>query len=183
MPKTIPKRSPTKILAVYIEMTADSIRRILMWTFNPIALDFESTTVWNSGDLIADKLSVKVTIEKLIHHIRSVNETGSIDTLPSLLIWDRFQLTVLENHIPSLANLFRRDGIVILQEKCYDIFKYDLRINGFGLQEIAESMGFTDKQDYAKFARVALQMEQSFKELAKKLKHNAVNPQSLDCEI
>jgi len=173
--KPVPKRQPTKILAVYIDTTADNIRRILMWTFNPISLDFDNTKVWNSGDLIADNLSVKTTMEKLTFHIRSINETGSIDTLPSLLIWDRFQLNILSTHIPALSSLVRKDGLVILQERCYEIYKYDLRVQGFGLQDIANVMGIPNKDSYAQFCKIALYTEQAFKNLAKTLTKNGKN--------
>jgi len=143
----------------------------MCWTLDPNTLEYSSSNFYNSGDIIAENLSMDAIIEKLVFFIKGANETGSNSTLPDLIIWNDIQLELLKKEIDKIEKLVK--NIVYLQDRCYDIFKYDLRLQTFSLYDIADVMGLGDKEDYVKMAKIALKTEQEIKKLTKNLRNDA----------
>jgi hypothetical protein len=167
---SIRPRRPVNNLVVYLDLGVDTIRHIRAWVLDPITLELNSNTVfWKSGDIVEKEISVKTLMGKLEFFIKSVvNVTGSYETLPYVVFWDQQQQKILKEYIPTLDKLV--NGTVILQERCRDIFKYDLRVQGFSLQEIAEVMGIEDPKDCVKMVRIATIIEREYKSIAKVLR-------------
>lgn len=166
MPKPIPKRPACKIFACYVDETAVQVRQIIGWVFNPNKLECNSNTVFfNSTDLIVNNITVSVAVEQLSYFIKGINETGAFETKPTLMVWDKHQLNFLLENIPELTKKFVKPNIVLLQDRCADFFKYDLRVQDFSLYSISEAMGFNQEgvQDYIKFAKIAIQIERAWK--------------------
>ena len=150
-----------------------------MWVLDPNTLRFEKTEDrrWNSGDFIDEDISIKVAMSKAVEFIRSINDTKTKDTTPDLIVWDEIQYLILadENNglIPNIDQLV--NGITFLEERCYDIFKYQLACPGFTLQEIADIMNLGVCQDYVKVAKIALHTERRFKTDATELRKDGKN--------
>ena len=173
MPKPTPKRNSTKILIVYIEANADAIRQIYVWKLDPNKLAFGGEdSYFNSKDLIEENLSVKVAMEGAARFIKDTNETGSVNTLPDLMIWDEKQLEMLRGFIPNLNTLVKKN-IVILRNRCYDIFKYQMMAQNFSPGEIAGIMGYEDTNTFKQVAWIGLKTEQVFKKMARDMKKAA----------
>jgi hypothetical protein len=169
--KPIPSRQPVKTLVVYLDTAVDAIRQIRAWVLDPIRLELnKQTTFWNSGDIIENTRSIKVVIELLIHFIKSVNSTGTPATLPYVVFWDHQQEMILKEHIPTFDKLVK--GTVILQERCIDIFQYDLDVQNYSLQEMADVLGIEDTEDCVKMVRIAHTIECLNKANAKTLVRN-----------
>ena len=167
MPKPQQKRQLSNILLVYIDtINGDTIKQVLCWILDPNKLTF-STNYFNSNNIIAENLSVKTVMEKVAHFIKSANETGKIDTVPDLVIWDEIQQKILEQYIPTVQGLIGHT--TILRDRCRDIFKYDLTLQSFSLFDMGNALQI-EEADFIKFAKIAHRLEKSFKDLARKLK-------------
>ena len=172
MPKFQKRRQLPNILLVYVDTVGgDTIKQILCWILDPNKLTF-STNYFNSDNIIDKQLTAKTTMEKVAHFIKGANETGKIDTVPDLIIWDEFQLNILKQYIPEIQ---ARKGLVghttILQDRCREIFKHQLVLQGFSLVEVSDVMGLNpDDQNFKKFALIACKTEQALKKASKELK-------------
>ena len=168
MPKLPSKRQLSNILLIYIDtINGDTIKQVLCWILDPNKLTF-STNYFNSNNIIAENLSVKTVMEKVAHFIKSANETGKIDTVPDLVIWDEIQLTILEHYVPAIQGLIGHT--TILKDRCRSIFKYNLVLQGFSLIEVSDIMGIEAEEDFKKFAIIASKTERALKDLSRKLK-------------
>jgi hypothetical protein len=168
--KPIPSRQPVNTLVVYLDTAVDAIRQIRAWVLDPIRLDLnKDTTFWNSKDIIENNFPSKVVKENLIHFIKSVNSTRTHATLPYVVFWDHQQEKILKEHIPTFDKLVK--GTVILQDRCRDIFKYDLRVQNFSLTEIAEVMGYENQPDCVKIVLIAHRIEKMYKANYKTLRN------------
>ena len=153
-----------------MDYTTD-IRRILIWTITPNTISFDKEKTYNSGDIIEEGLSIQATIEKVKFFIQSTNETGEYETRPDFIIWVPSQLVLLKERIPTLNNLIGKE--IILQDRCRDIFKYNLQVQNFSLPSIAEIMAI-EGEDYEKFAMITIKTERALKTLSKTLKDGKV---------
>ena len=171
MPK-VTKRQLSNILLVYIDVVAgDTIKQVLCWILDPNTLTF-LPHYFNSNNIIEHNLTAKTTMEKVAHFIKSANDTGRDDTVPDLVIWDEAQLEILRQYIPATQPYKGLIGYTtILKHRCREIFKYDLRLQGFSLVEISDVMGIAPQEiDCKKFAIIALKTERSLRDISKKLK-------------
>jgi len=170
MSKPQPRRKTRKILVAYIETVSDTIRQIYIWQLDPNQLAFGGEgTYFNSQDLIENNLSVKIAMEGAARFIKNTNVSGSVDTTPELIVWDQSQLDILQKYIDNLGTLVKKN-IVLLQNRCYCVFKYNLVAQNFSPGEIAGIMGYEDTETFKQVARIALKMEIAFKKLSKDLK-------------
>jgi hypothetical protein len=172
MPKAIPKRKATKMVVCYLDVTADQLRRVLCWVLDPHKVEYSRDNMFNSGDLTDDSLSSRTVMEKCHFFMQSVNEARSSDTIPDLLIWDDYQLSALKGYLKltelQWVSLFK--NTVILQGRCEQIFKYDMRVQGFSLAQISDIMGI-EGHEYQKVAKIALRTEQILKKASKELRN------------
>jgi len=170
--KSTSKRQLSNILLVYIDtIGGDTIKQVLIWILEPNKLTF-STNYFNSNNIIDQQLTVKTTMEKVAFFIKGANETGKIETSPELVVWGEAQLTILKQYIPTLhTNQGLVGHITILQDRCRDIFKHQLVLQGFSLVEVSDIMGIDSNEiSCKKFALVALKTEQALKKMSRELK-------------
>jgi len=172
MPKPQVKRQLSNILLVYVDTVGgDNIKQVLIWILEPNRLAF-STNYFNSNNIIDQQLTVKTTMEKAAFFIKGANETGKVETAPELIVWDEAQLNILKQYIPTLhTNQGLVGHITILQNRCRDIFKHQLVLQGFSLVEVSDLMGIaSDEINCKKFALIALKTEQALKKVSRELK-------------
>ena len=171
MPAPLTKRQPVKIIALYIEQSADLVRRINAWALDPRKLEFSNDMQhYSSKDVIVDVPSMKIAFDKTANFIKYVNDASNNSTLPDLIIWDDKQFNILEQHISNIRTLVRH--ITFLRDRCYDIFKHNLSLQGFSLDEISDIMGI-EGEDGVKMAIIARDTEREFKKIARTLKTNS----------
>jgi hypothetical protein len=167
--KPISQRQPVKTLVVYIDTSDDTIRHVRAWVLDPQKLELNRNSIfWKSGDIVAEKLHIRTVMDKLEHFVRSINETGTYETLPYVVFWDHHQQKILKEYMPTFDKLIK--DTVILQDRVRDIWKYDLRVQGFSLTEVAEVMGIEYQEDCAKMAHIAAVIEMEYKSIAKALR-------------
>ena len=169
--KILPKRQPVKILACHLEATADAVRKVVLWTICPNLLDWDRDKIYNSGDIVEQNLTMSVVVEKIIHFIKNANELNSPESRPDFIIWDAYQLDILTKLIPNLPSMVK--NITFLQKRTYDIFKYTLSLQSFGVQDIAGIMGIKEVEEYLQFANIAINIERELKQAAIRMKNNA----------
>jgi len=165
MSRYFTKRLPVKILTCYIDCTDTSIRSIVLHVLDPHTLEF-TQAFFRSGDLVEEKLSIKTITDKTEFFIKSMNSSGTETTLPDLIVWDKAQYNTLLGLVPNLHKLVK-PHIVILQNRLYEIFKHDLRLQGFSLNEIGEVMNIYEEHPNKTFAKIAQNTERLFRENAR----------------